>query len=60
MSQTLVNYYEQQFRLHIMLAVMNQEKLCLKDLLKQFVLNNEKDYLQINYAYLNVKRELIG
>ena len=55
-----ISFYEEQFKAAIMNALVVGEEAQLYKLLQQLVEDHKEDYKLINYAYLNVKKELIG
>lgn len=55
-----IAFYEEQFKTHIMQAFLGVKTNCLKSILHELIRENEKDYKMVNYAYLNVKKELVG
>jgi len=60
MSGHSISYYEEQFKKQIMNALVGEQLVSLSQLLKDLIQENQEDYRNINYAYLNVKKELTG
>ncbi len=55
-----IAFYEEQFKSYVMYITFSGKSNSLKSYLCQLICQNETDYKLINYAYLKVKRELIG
>ena len=60
MSGHSISYYEEQFKKQIMNALAGEQLVSLRQLLKDLIQENQEDYRIINYAYLNVKKDLTG
>ncbi|MFC7686084.1 hypothetical protein [Ureibacillus sp. GCM10028918] len=60
MSSRSIYYYEDQFKEYIMKALVDRQLNSLKQVLEDLIRENQEDYKIINYAYLNVKREITG
>ena len=60
MSSGAVTDYENQFRVFTMQKIAEGSPVELKSFLAQQIVENPKDYLMINFAFLKVKRELLG
>lgn len=59
MTSHSIAFYEAQFKNQIMQALGDNHP-CLKVYRQQLIKANSHDYKNINYAYLKVKRELVG
>ncbi len=53
-------FYEDQFRIHAMLKMTEENVLDLRACLQKLIAEHEQDHLLINRAYLTVKKDLIG
>ncbi|MFL0507006.1 hypothetical protein ACH0B5_14780 [Ureibacillus sp. 179-F W5.1 NHS] len=53
-------FYEEQFKVYIMENMLGEKTETLKDFLLQLIDDHQNDYKEINYAYLKVKKELLG
>ncbi|MEK9200002.1 hypothetical protein SFC08_05225 [Lysinibacillus halotolerans] len=55
-----IAFYEEQFKVYIMENMLGEKTETLKDFLLQLIDDHQNDYKEINYAYLKVKKELLG
>lgn len=55
-----IAFYEEQFKVYIMETMLGAKTEPLKDFLLQLIDDHQNDYKEINYAYLKVKKELLG
>ena len=60
MTPHSILYYENQFKQQIMSNLSGHQIISLQIYLNKLIQENANDYKNINYAYLNVKRELVG
>lgn len=60
MTTHSISYYENRFKEAIMNGLLAEEGTQLQVLLNNLIQENEKDSININNAYLNVKREIAG
>lgn len=60
MNHEIVTMYEQKMKEQIMISVGTAQSKTLKEITRGFIEEDSKQYLNINYAYLNVKLEIIG
>lgn len=60
MASHSIAFYEEQFKVYIMEKILGEKTETLNDFLIQLIDEHENDYKEINYAYLKVKRELLG
>lgn len=60
MDREIVNMYEQMLKQQIMASICNTQSKTLKDITRELIEGNHEQYLNINYAYINVKHEIIG
>lgn len=60
MTPSLKAFYEDQFRIHAMHKMTEENGLDLRAYLQKLIIENKQDHLLINRAYLTVKKNLIG
>lgn len=60
MASHSIAFYEEQFKVYIMENMLGEKTETLKDFLLQLIDDHQNDYKEINYAYLKVKKELLG
>jgi len=60
MSSQSIYYYEEQFKEYIMNGLVGEQVIALKRLLGDVIRENPEDYSTIQFAYMKVKRELMG
>lgn len=60
MNLKMVTMYEQIMKEQIMFSIGAAHPMTLKEIVINLISNNEKEYMNINYAYLRVKHEIVG
>ncbi len=60
MNHEIVTMYEQKMKQQLMISVGTSKSMSLKEITRELIEENCEQYLNINYAYLNVKHEIIG
>ncbi|MFJ7661338.1 hypothetical protein ACIQXW_02960 [Lysinibacillus sp. NPDC097162] len=60
MTSHSISFYENQLKQQIMNNLSGQNGISLQTYMNRLIQENEHDYKNINYAYLNVKREIVG
>lgn len=60
MSLYSTNFYAEQFKVNIMENMLGEKTVTLNDFLFQLINEHQNDYKEILYAYIKVKRELLG
>lgn len=60
MTAHTISFYENQLRQQIMNNLSGENIISLQNYIKNLIQENTDDYQNINYAYLNIKRELVG
>ncbi len=60
MDHEIVTKYEQIMKDSIMLSMGMDHPKTLKEIACDLIQNHEEQYLNINYAYLKVKHEIVG
>ena len=56
----LIEHYEHVMKQYVMHALTGHQQVDLKSYLHELIAQHASDYKAINYAYLNVKKEIIG
>ena len=56
----MTSIYEEQFKVYIMQGMSSGKTKDLKSYLQQLIDENKEAYAEINFAYLKVKKELLG
>lgn len=59
LDKDIIAFYEEKLKEQVMLGLISDCK-SLKEVVIEYIENDMKQYKAINYAYLNIKRELIG
>jgi hypothetical protein len=60
MTSHSILFYENQLKQQIMNNLSSEHMISLQVYIKILIQENTEDYKNINYAYLNIKRELVG
>lgn len=60
MTTRTLAFYEEKLRAHIMYNLASNLTMSLQDYMRNLIQDNRDDYKKINYAYLNVKSDLVG
>ncbi len=60
MTSHSILFYENQLKQQIMNNLSSEHMISLQVYIKILIHENPDDYKNINYAYLNIKRELVG
>jgi len=60
MTSHSILFYENQLKQQIMKNLSSEHFISLQAYIKKLIQDNPDDYKNINYAYLNIKRELVG
>ncbi|WP_339280987.1 hypothetical protein [Lysinibacillus sp. FSL P2-0066] len=60
MTSHSILFYENQVKQQIMNNLSSEHSISLQTYIKKLIQKNPEDYKSINYAYLNIKRELVG
>ncbi|MGE7695136.1 hypothetical protein ACQKNC_13645 [Lysinibacillus sp. NPDC094177] len=60
MTSHSISYYENQLRQQIMNNLYNENFISLQNYVKELIQENTDNNKNITYAYLNIKRELVG
>lgn len=56
----MTSIYEERFKVYIMQGMSTGKTSSLKSYLQQLIDENKEAYAEINFAYLKVKKELLG
>ncbi|MEC1177153.1 hypothetical protein P9B03_01535 [Metasolibacillus meyeri] len=60
MTSHSISFYENQLKQQIMNNLVGVNIISLQNYIKELIHENPDDYKNINYAYLNIKHELVG
>ena len=60
MKKERISYYEDLFKQYVMSCLENQNAKPLKSYMVQLIEENIDEYKLINYAFMTVKKELVG
>ena len=60
MQKERINYYEDLFKQFVMSCVVNESDKTLRQYMLELIEENNHEYKYINYAFIAVKKELVG
>ena len=60
MKKERITYYEDLFKQYIMSCLENQNAKPMKQYMVELIEENIEEYKLINYAFLSLKKELVG
>lgn len=60
MEKAKIKHYEELFKQYVMSCLVNHETKTMKQYMFELIEENHDEYKFINYAFLTVKKELVG
>ena len=60
MQKERINHYEDLFKQFVMSCVVNESDKTMQQYMLELIEDNYLEYKSINYAFLSVKKELVG